>query len=337
MSLPQAVCLLLLLQAPQDDLRQGLAALNRNDIAHARESLEKAAKAEPANGVVWAALAHTYLRAGEKDAALECAARAGQFGAQIPLVQHSLALFYDGTGDPKNAAAWETRYIATPAARPDAEGFVADLGQALLQRRNFIEALELLENGQRQFPKNAQIVLAWGVAAYAEHRPTVATGAFLRVIRLDSTVEQPYIFLGRMLDEAGDQLAQITAAYTAWEARAPGNYMPVFLHAKALLASPDADVAVIGALLRRSIQLNGAFWESHNELGKLLAGRGEWAEAERELSRSIELNPGDARTHYNLARVYLRLGKPDRAKTERSEYERLTAAENAAAPSSPGQ
>jgi len=53
----------------------------------------------------------------------------------------------------------------------------------------------------------------------------------------------------------------------------------------------------------------------------------EWPEAERELSRSIELNPGQTRAHYELARVYLRVGKPDLARAERAEYERLKSAE----------
>jgi len=64
------------------------------------------------------------------------------------------------------------------------------------------------------------------------------------------------------------------------------------------------------------------------ELGTLLSGQGKWAEAQRELSRSIELNPREARAHYDLARVYLRLGKTDLAKAERAEYERLGTAGN---------
>jgi len=49
-----------------------------------------------------------------------------------------------------------------------------------------------------------------------------------------------------------------------------------------------------------------------------------------ELARSIALNPGQTRAHYELARVYLRMGKPDQARAERAEYERLKAAETGA-------
>jgi tetratricopeptide (TPR) repeat protein len=390
-------CLLLPLAGParppaQDDLRQGLVALNNNDLVHAREFLEKAAKLDPRNALVWVALAQTYLKSGHKDMAVQAAGHAEQFGANTPPVQHALALFYAGTGDPARAAEWERRFAATPGAgaqaaanaaalsleagqpeeaaewaqaalrrgdtpdahhllgkayqaagRPDSalpelrraferapaqEVFLSDFGQALLKHGDFAEALAILEKGQRQFPKNPQIALAYGVACYAQRRAAEAVSAFLRVIRLDPTVEQPYVFLGRILEHAGGRLPEVIASYAAWEKRAPENYLPVFLHAKALAASSNPDAAEIETRLRRSIELNGVFWESHLELGALLSSRSKWPEAERELSRSIELNPGQSRAHYELARVYLRMGKPDLARAERAEYERLKSAEN---------
>jgi tetratricopeptide (TPR) repeat protein len=375
----------------QDDLRQGLVALNQNDFLHAREFLERAAKVNPQSAVVWVALAQTYLKSGQKDMAAEAAGHAEQFGADTPAVQHALALFYAGTGDLARAAGWERRFAATPgggaqaaasaatlsleagqpeeavkwaeaalrggdtpdahhvlgkayqaAGRPDSalpelrraferapaqEVFLSDLAQALLEHGDFAEALALLEKGRRQFPKNPQIALAYGVACYAQRRAEDAVSAFLEVIRLDPTVEQPYVFLGRILEHAGARLPEVIASYAAWEKKAPENYLPVFLHAKALAASSNPDAPEIETRLRRSIALNGAFWESHRDLGALLAGESKWTEAARELSRCIELNPGQSRAHYELARVYLRMGKPDLARAERAEYERLKSAE----------
>jgi len=344
----------------QDDLRQGLVALNKNDLVHAREFLEKAASLEPRSALVWVALAQTYLKSGQKDMAAKAAGRAEQFGANTPPVQHALALFYAGTGDLARAAEWERRFAATPgtgaqaaasaatlslqAGQPeeavkwaeaalrsgDTEVFLSDFGQALLKHGDFAEALALLEKGRRQFPKNPQIALAYGVACYAQRRPAESVGAFLEVIRLDPSVEQPYVFLGRILEHAGGRLPEIIASYAAWEKKAPENYLPVFLHAKALAASSNPDALEIETRLRRSIELNGAFSESRLELGALLSSQSKWPEAARELSRSIELNPAQSRAHYELARVYLRMGKPDLARAERAEYERLKSAETGA-------
>jgi tetratricopeptide (TPR) repeat protein len=381
-------------QPVTDDLRQGLAALSKNDFVHAREFLEKAAKLDPQSALVAVALAQTYLKSGQKDLAVQAAARAEQLGADTPAIQHALALFYATTGDFAKAADWERRFAATPGASaqsaasaaalsldagqpaeavkwaetavrgddtPDAhhllgqayraagraesalpelrraaqaspgqEVFVSDFGQALLEHGDFAEALAVLEKGRRQYPKSPQIALAFGVACYAQRRPADSVGAFLDVIRLDSTIEQPYVFLGRALQDAGSRLPEVVAAYAAWEKKAPDNYLPVFLHAKALLASSNPDAARIEPELRRSIELNGAFWESHLELSALLSKQGKWPEAEHELSRSIELNPREARAHYDLARVYLHLGKRDLAHAEQAEYDRLKSAESGA-------
>jgi tetratricopeptide (TPR) repeat protein len=378
----------------QDDLRQGLAALSRNDIADAREFLERAEKLDPQSPVISIALAQTYLKSGQKEMAVQAAGRAAKLGANTPPIQHALALFYSGIGDFAKAAEWERRFAATPGAdartaanaaalsldagqteeavkwaeaavraddtpeahhllgqayraarqfqsalpelrraferNPEQEVFLSDFAQALLDHGDFAEALAILEKGQRQFPKNPQIVLAYGVACYAQRRPADAVGAFLQVIRLDDSIEQPYSFLSRILDHAGARLPEVIASYAAWEKKAPDNYLPVFLHAKALLATANPDAAEIETRLRRSIELNGAFWESHLELSELLTKQGKWPDAERELSRSIELNPRQARAHYDLARVYLKLGKPELAQVERAEYERLKNAENAA-------
>ena len=47
------------------EFRRGLVALSGNDLAVARHNLENASRLQPANGLVWAALAQTYLRAKE--------------------------------------------------------------------------------------------------------------------------------------------------------------------------------------------------------------------------------------------------------------------------------
>ena len=120
------------------------------------------------------------------------------------------------------------------------------------------------------------------------------------------------------------------AAYAAWEKKAPDNYLPVFLYAKALAAASAPDEAAVETKLRRSIRLNDSYWESHLELGVLLLRQGKWQESAQELSRSIGLNPRNASAHYHLARAYQRLGKPELAQAERAEYQRLKNAEDAA-------
>jgi len=278
--------------------------------------------------------------------------------------EHALAVFYSETGDFKQAADWEARFAASGAADPQAparaanllghayaaanqfddavrefrravesdpktEGFVFDLGQTELQKGDFSGALATFDQGRRRFPASAQMQLAYGVAAYGQRRFTDAIDAYLEVTRIDPSIEQPYVFLARMLDQAGDRLPQVVAAFAAWEKAEPGNYLAACLYAKALSAAAGHP-GEIEAGLRRSIQLNDAYWESHFELGVLLGKNREWKQAAAELSRSIELNPGVAAAHFQLARAYDKLGDAEKARMERAEHERLTAAETGA-------
>ncbi len=363
-----ALVLLCVLGAAQDsfesEFRSGLLALNRNDLVHARASLDRASRLRPENALVWAALAQTCLRSKDTKLAHEAAERAAALGAENPVAQHALAVFYSEAGDFSKAAEWEQKFASSSAAdsraparaadflgrayaaanqpesairafqkavegAPEVESFVFDLGQAQLHASDFAGALATFDRGRQRWPSSAQMHLAYGVAAYGQRRFTDAIDAFLRVTQLDPSVEQPYVFLARILDHAGDRLPRIVAAYAAWEKVEPRNALPPCLHAKALGAAGE-DSAKVEAELRRSIRLNDRFWQSHFELGALLAQQRNWQEAATELARSIKLNPKHAPAHFQLARVYDRLGKPELAQAERAEHQRLTAAETGA-------
>ena len=299
-----------------EELRRGLVALQNGSLSEAQQSLEQASRLRPASPKAWMALAQVYLRNRQTGPANAAAKLAETLGGNDVMIQHGLALFYSESGDFSKAAAMVGHD----------EGFAFELGQGLLQRGDFAGALGFFDSARKHFPNSAQIALGYGVAAYGERRFAEAIDAFLNVIRIDPSVEQPYVFLSRLLDQAGEKLERIRAAYAAWETAAPRNCLPVCLHAKALAAA-GGDATEIEAELRRSIQLNDAYWESHYELGVLLARSRRWEDAATELKRGIELNPKHAAAHFQLARVYEKLGKPELAQAERAEHERLTAAE----------
>ena len=165
-------------------------------------------------------------------------------------------------------------------------------------------------------------MLALGVARYGQRRFDDAAAAFLQVIQIDPRIEQPYLFLGKMLDQAGTHLEKITKAFAAWEAGNPQNAQAQLLLAKVRLANDPQD-AKAEALLRESILLDASNWEAHYELGVLLAAKRNFREAAAELSRASELDAKQPMPHYHLARVYDRLGEPERAKTEREMHQAL--------------
>ncbi len=227
-------------------------------------------------------------------------------------------------GQPDGAVA--NLSAAFAADRPN-ERFCFDYAQALLHRGDFTASADVVSEGLSSHPKSSQFQLALGVARYGQRRFEDAIDSFLKTIQLDPSVEQPYVFLGRMLDQAGPRLAEITRDYQAWNRRQPSNYQSSFLFAKALAAG-GAEPSVIGDLLRRSIRLKPDFWESHLELGLLLSKQRKFQEGAAELVRCASLNPQEPLPHYHLARVYDRLGQPDKAKAERELHQQLSAVNN---------
>jgi tetratricopeptide (TPR) repeat protein len=298
------------------------------DFAKAAEMERQFAASKSADPQAAARAAALSLQAGQPQQAITWAKAAlGQ--TDNADLRHLLGTAEEAANQPEAAIA--DLHRAAELA-PDNEVFTADLGQALLRHGNFAAALNLLDDARKRFPKSVQIELAYGVAAYGQRKFRDAISAFLRVTKMDPSIEQPYIFMGKILENAGDLMPQVLASYADWTVSEPGNYLPWFLHAKALDAS-GGDPAKSEAQLRRSIQLNPTFWESHLELGKVLMQRQAWQEAASELSRATELDGKQATPHFQLARVYKHLGKQEEAQAELAEFKRLSASEtDSAAP-----
>ena len=245
--------------------------------------------------------------------------------AQTADVHERAGRDYEASGKLEQAAAEYERAIELNP-REDSYYFEAAHAYLLLQR--FDPAVRILERGSKTFPKNAQLELALGVGYYGQRRFTEATGAFLRTIDLAPEVEQPYVFLGKMLDQAGDRMPEVLRRFQKWAAANPNDPRAQFVYAKGLIES-GGDLVQAEKLLRTSIALKSGQWESHYELGVLLEQQREYSDAVVELERSAAINPSQADVHYHLSRVYDRMGESDKAAEQRGLHERLTAASGA--------
>jgi Flp pilus assembly protein TadD len=268
----------------------------------------------------FARVAALYLSAGDPNAALAAARRAVSLNPSPAnsnlLGRAAVAAGNKGEGLPRLAEACR--------AEPANEAFCFDYVQALLYAGEFSTASEALDKSLKLHPSSVQLTLALGVTRYGQRRFEEAGDAFLKTLALDPTIPQPYEFLGKMIEQLNPRLPEITAAYRAWQQRDPSNAQASLLLAKALSAG-GADASEIEKLLRSSIAFDDASWESHSELGQSLAKRRQFAEAAAELNKAIQLAPDQPQPHYHLARVYDRLGEPDKAKQERDIHARLTA------------
>jgi Flp pilus assembly protein TadD len=319
-----AVALLLLAGTSQsfDSVyRAGLIALGQNNLAEAETNLETAAKLSPSNGRVWAALAETWTKLGKTNDADGAAQKAESFGADDPLVTHALALYYSQSSRPLKAAQLESKYAAanssdTGAKQRAGEWYFA-AAEPVLKQQRFAEALAILEPAHTQLPQDAQIQLALGVAYYGLRRFDEAAAQFLKTIDLAPEERQPYVFLGKMIDQAPAALADAGPRFAAYRKAHPDDELGYLLEAR------NAEPQRARELLHRAIELAPNDAAAHLELGVLEERTQRFSEAAAELERAAALDASDPVTHYHLARVYDRLGRADRARAERETHAKL--------------
>ncbi len=313
--------------------------MSHGDFQSARADLEDATRQSPADPQVCLALTELYARTKEEilrnSSAVRCLAL-----AHAAAGWESQAVIRDYIGKLELANARYPQALAEyrEAIRlsPYEESYRFDLAQALLGHEQFPEAVEVLEDARKVFDKSGQIELALGVAYYGQRRFPEAVGAFLRTIELAPDVVQPYVFLGRMIDQAGDRLPEVRRRFASFQTANPDNALAYLLEAKAIAAGGE-NPAEEERLLRKSIELNDHNGESHYELGVLLETRRNYPEAARELERGIQLQPDSAPSHYHLARVYDRLNRTEAANRERDLHRQLTAREKVTAGMEPTQ
>ncbi len=203
------------------------------------------------------------------------------------------------------------------------------LAQAYLLHQDFVSAASTLEDARKIFDKSPQIELALGVAYYGMREFQKAVDQFLITIRLAPDVTQPYVFLGRILDQTGDRLPLVTRRFAEFEASHPKDPMGYVLHAKAIIAQlpptgdpPEAQTAL--ELVRKALALREDEAEAHTLAGILMERKGDWNGAAAHLERSIALDPKAPLPHYRLARVYAHLGRTAESERERALHLKLS-------------
>lgn len=311
--------------------RAGLTALQHNELEAAESNLQTAAKLQPNNGRVWAALAQTYRKLQQPASAETAAGKASTLAPKDPLVLQSLVIYYLESAQIRKAAGAQAAYAAVtpgdPAAAERAASLYFEAAQPLLQHEKFAEAIPLLREAVNKAGKHPQLELALGVGYYGLRRFNEAADAFLNTIVLRPETEQPYLFLGRMLDQIPARLPQLTKVFADFEKANPSNYQGYLLHAKALnaqLLEPEN----ARQLLKRANALNDRDASAHFELGALLDRMHLFPEAAAEFERAALLDPSDPATHYRLARLYDRLNKPEAAAAARERHATLVKAQD---------
>lgn len=266
-----------------------------------------------------------YIRAGRAELAV-AAARQALDRENHAALRNALGAAHLAAGDPALAIA---EYQEAIRLDPREETSYFDLAQLLMAHHNFDVAIQVLLAARRVIAGSGQLELSLAVAYYGHRRFPEAVETLLRAIDLVPNVPQPYVYLARILEHAGERLPDARQRFAAWAAANPQNPVAQYLYAKVLMAglpagAYPAEAVEAESLLRRAIGIKDGDWEPHFLLGTLLERKGELAAAARALERAIELNPENPAPHFPLARVLLALGRREEAQRHRTLFKELT-------------
>lgn len=353
---------LLLAAAPptfEESVRDGMAALQRNELALARQSLETATRLAPGNAAAWFLLAQTYARQDNMMLALPAAERASRNAGKDATILYNLAVFYRDANLPDESIAHALRSLAAEDSAdvrtllgkayarkrewtqaiahfkaalrlaPPSEESVFNLAQACLQAQDFGAAVEVLEAGRKTFDHSPQIELALGVAYYGQRRFALAVDSYLRVMEIAPDIPQPYYFVSRILEHARDRIPQVTARAEWFEQHHSSSPLGFLLHAKALIlqlpaSGFPAEAQRASQLLSRALSIDEKQAEAHYLIATLFERQGDLQSALSHLQRSAALDPNAPAAHFRLARIYDRLGRKEEAAAERALHEKLS-------------
>jgi tetratricopeptide (TPR) repeat protein len=227
---------------------------------------------------------------------------------------------------PEMLAAFEKAINLEPANETN----YLDLGQALLDKRNYKTAMEVANETLKRFAASSRAYSLKGGIELGMDVLTDAKKTYAKAIELDPN--NPTALLGLALTQwNASQDAEAEKSFEAGIRKFPGNAFFQLKYALFLLNSPEENEpgrqAQIKALLKKSEELDDSIAETHFQLGNLAIKENRYDEALKELEIAAREDPDLSKVHYAVARVYRRMGREGDAAKETEIFNKLKAKE----------
>lgn len=205
-----------------------------------------------------------------------------------------------------------------------------DLGEALVEKKNYATALEVAKEAVKRFPSSSQIMAFKGSVELKMYRLTESLQSYTEAAALDPN--NPRAALGLALAQWNmDRNDDAAKSFEEGVRKFPNDAFFLQKYALFLLNAPgerDAEAdARIQSLLRRSEELDSSDAETHFQLGSLAMKQNRYDQAQRELQAAVRLDPEVAKFHLLLARLYRRIGREEDAEKETQLQRKLKAQE----------
>jgi tetratricopeptide (TPR) repeat protein len=304
------------------DIRLRLAEIlsRANLFTEAAVDFAVASALAPDRGDLLYDLALANLRAGRLDDALVSAERAKSV-ADSGSIESLIGDIQEQRGDPLAAVH---SYQAAVALEPSEERYHLALGLELLRHQTFDAALVVFKQAAALFPQSVRVKILLGLTYFFVDRSADAIQALQDAAKIDPRDETVARYLGEItLQDTSTPDPAATAQVCNFADEHPQNKTADAFCGGILLkvARDSGDVSRRPEILRRlqhAARIAPKEPIARCQLGKAFEWAELWSQARPEAEACVRLDPGSPDGHYQLSRIYRRLGLTALAKQQTS-------------------
>jgi tetratricopeptide (TPR) repeat protein len=209
----------------------------------------------------------------------------------------------------------ETYTQAAQLQKPNAEQLRSvALDYVLLEDYN--DAIHWLEIAVSMEPGNADVLYSLGRCLYTQGRYPEAQAAFLHVLQIKPDHLKATENLGLIYDYVNHpEKAEVALRKAAeWAGPDSKDEWP-FLDLGAFLLDHDRAAEAV-PYLRRAEAINAASVACHEKLGRALVDTGDVSGGIKELETAAQLDPKNAKMHFELGHAYRAAGEMEKSRAE---------------------
>ncbi len=191
---------------------------------------------------------------------------------------------------------------------------------------DYDDAIRWLERALKMDANNVDVLYSLGRCYYSKDRYVEAGKMFERVLSLEPTHLKAEENLGLVFDATNrpQQAEEALRKAAAWAGSENTDEWP-FLDLAIFLLDHDRSAEALEPL-RAAVHIRPGCEVCHEKLGRALLATNDLPGSIAELEQATQLNPQDAKAHFELGRAYRQAGQTERSRQEFAASQKLYSA-----------
>jgi Flp pilus assembly protein TadD len=288
----------------QAQVDQAESAIEKKDYPTAEKSLQEATSKDPKNFRAWYDLGFLYNATDRPSEAIEAYRKSVEANPQVFESNLNLGLLLERKGDPQAAKYLAAAITLKPASHPEKSLSQAYLSLGhVLEKTSPEEALTSYRKASELQPTDAEPHLEAAILLEQQKNLTAASQEFQKALDLDANNRDALAGLVNTYSRSG-QLPQAETLLRRMTASETQNATLHIQLGRVLAAQKKNDDAI--AELTKGLDLAPGDAAANRELIQLLLDEKKYPEAIVRFKPAIQATPSDPDLHYLLGTAYLR-------------------------------